>query len=225
MGTRIEAINADSPDRRLLRRAARLILEGEVLVCPTDTGYAFAANALDEKAVTKVFELKGRAYSNPIHVTVSSITEAKNYAYVNEAARHLARRFLPGALTAVLLKKEIVPSLLVAGRNTVGIRVPDNKVILGLAKMTKLPLTSTSANISGRPTPYNIKEVIDQLGEDTNKIALILDQGQVSPPELSTIVDLTVAPPQLLRQGRIKWEEILNTLKELKDSNWGVRSI
>ncbi len=216
MPVKIEAISADNPDRRLLRRAARLISEGEVVVCPTDTGYAFAANALDEKAIIKVFSLKGRAYSNPIHVTVSSIAEAEKYAHLNQAARHLARLFLPGALTLVLPRKEIVPAMLVAGRNTVGIRVPDNNVILGLAAMTNLPITSTSANISGMPTPYSASEAVEQLGGDIRGVALVLDQGQISPPELSTIVDLTVAPPQLLRQGRIKWEEIVAALKELK---------
>ncbi len=205
MGTRIEAIDVDSPDRRLLRRAARLIIDGEVLVCPTDTGYAFAANALDEKAVARVFNLKGRAYSNPIHVTVSSITEAKNYAYVNEAARHLARRFLPGALTLVLPKKEIVPSLLVAGRNTIGIRVPDNKVILGLAKMTKLPLTSTSANISGWPSPLTAEEVFSQLG---NKVDLIIDGGHCPGGKESTVVDVTGETPVILREGAISREEL-----------------
>ena len=90
-------------------------------------------------------------------------------------------------------------------------------MILGLAKMTKLPITSTSANISGKPTPYSAKEVVGQLGGDIEKVALVLDQGQISPPELSTIVDLTVDPPQLLRQGRISWEEILNALGQLED--------
>ncbi len=217
MAVKIETVDGENPAPRLLRRAARLILGGEVIVCPTDTGYAFAANALDERAIARVFNLKGRAYSNPIHVAVSSIAEANRYARVNEAARHLARRFLPGALTMVLPRKEIVPAILVAGKDTVGIRVPDNKVILGLAKMTKLPITSTSANISGMPTPYSAKEAVDLMGEAVEGVALVLDQGQLSPPELSTIVDLTVSPPQLLRQGRISWEEILNALRELKD--------
>ncbi len=218
MAVKIEVINADNPDRRLLRRAARLISAGEVVMCPTDTGYAFTANALDEKAIARVFNLKGRAYSNPIHVTVSSIAEAEKYAHVNEVARHLARRFLPGALTLVLPRKEMVPAILVAGRNTIGIRVPDNKVILGLAAMTGLPITSTSANISGQPTPYSVREVVEQLGGSIETVALVLDQGQLSPPELSTIVDLTVYPPQLLRQGHISWEDILDALKQLEDS-------
>ncbi len=215
MSLKIETINGNNPDFRLLEEAARLILAGEVLVCPTDTGYAFAANALDTKAITRVFNLKGRSFSNPIHVTVSSITEVDEYAYLNKAAGHLARKFLPGALTLVLPKKDIMPSLLVGGRDTVGIRIPDNKVILSLAKMTGRPITSTSANISGTPTPYNAREVVEQMRENAD-IALVLDQGELLSHGLSTIVDLTISPPRLLRQGLISWEEILETLKSIK---------
>jgi len=182
-------------------------------VCPTDTGYAFSANALDTKSIDRVFNLKGRAYSNPMHVAVSSIKDAKKYAYLNKAAECLARSFLPGALTLVLPKKEIIPPLLVAGRDTIGIRIPDNRIILNLAATTNLPLTTTSANISGQPTPYTAQEVVDQLGEAIADVALVLDMGPLHPPELSTIIDLTVSPPQLLRQGRIDWEEIWRVLQ------------
>jgi len=213
---RIETIDAYNPDFRILEQAARLIARGEVLVCPTDTGYAFSANGLDPKAVARVFNLKGRSYANPIHVTVSSIEEAGKYAHINEAARHLASRFLPGALTLVLPKKETIPAMLVAGRDTIGIRVPDNRVILSLAEMTALPLTTTSANISGQPAPYTAEEVVEQLGEAIDNIALILDQGLLATRELSTIVDLTVSPPQLIRQGRVSWLEIREVLKLLR---------
>ena len=218
MAAKIKTIDADNPAPRILEKAARLITKGEVVVCPTDTGYAFCANALDSEAVVKVFELKGRSYSNPIHVAVSSIEEARIYAHLNKAAEHLARRFLPGALTLVLPKKEIVPSLLVSGLDTIGIRIPDNKVILSLATLTGLPLTTTSANVSGRPTPYTVTEVIEQLGEAIENIALVLDQGPLSTRELSTIIDLTVTPPQLLRQGRVSWLEVRQVLQLLQDS-------
>ncbi len=158
MTVKIEVVNANKPSLQILRRAARLIAKGKVIVCPTDTGYALTANALDLKAVVRVFNLKGRSYSNPIHVAVGSLEAAEKYAYINKAAQYLARSFLPGALTLVLPKKEIIPSLLVAGRDTIGIRIPDNRVILTLAAMTDLPLTATSANISGEPTPYSVQE-------------------------------------------------------------------
>ena len=219
MTVRIETIDVSNPDSQILRHAAKMIAKGEVLVCPTDTGYAFSANALDTRAVARVFNLKGRSYSNPIHVAVSSIEEAGKYAYLNEAARHLADRFLPGALTMVLPKRETIPTMLVAGLDTIGIRIPDNRVILSLAEMTARPLTTTSANISGKPTPYTIAEVMEQLGETIANVALILDQGPLVTRELSTIVDLTVSPPQLIRQGRVSWLEIREVLKRFQSSD------
>jgi len=215
MKTKIEKIDETNPDVKTLERAAKLINRGEVVVCPTDTGYAFSANALDTRAVARVFHLKGRAYSNPIHVAVSSIAEAEKYAHVNEAARYLAGRYLPGALTLVLNKKETVPSLLVAGLNTVGIRIPDNKIMLQLVARVGKPLTTTSANISGKPTPYAVEEIAAQLGDSIQNVALILDQGPLARRDLSTIIDLTVSPPQLIRQGRVSWLEIREMLKRL----------
>lgn len=219
MKTRIEEVDAFNPDSAVLEQAARLIARGEVVVCPTDTGYAFSANALNVKAVARVFDLKGRSYSNPIHVAVSSIEEAGKYAHVDEAARHLASRFLPGALTLVLPRREVLPAMLVAGQDTVGIRIPDNNIILRLAEIAQLPLTATSANISGRLTPYSAAEVIEQMGESLQNVALVLDQGMLKIRELSTIVDLTVSPPQLIRQGRVSWLEIREVLKRLHSSD------
>jgi len=215
----IEKVNETSPDTEILERAARLIKKGEVVVCPTDTGYAFSANALDTRAVTKVFHLKGRSYSNPIHIAVNSMEMVEKYAHADESVRYLAEHYLPGALTLVLPKKESVPSLLVAGLDTVGIRIPDNKIILILVEMTGLPLTTTSANISGRPTPYAVEEIVEQLGENIKDVAIILDQGPLRIRELSTIVDMTNSPPQLIRQGRISWLEIREVLRRLQHSD------
>lgn len=216
MEARIEKIDAFNPDEEVLGRAARLINKGEVVVCPTDTGYAFAANALDTRAVAGVFHLKGRSFSNPIHIAVSDILEAEKYAVLDEAARFLAGRYLPGALTLVLPRKEIVPSMLVAGLDTVGIRIPDNAVILRLVEMTGRPLTATSANVSGRPGTYSVEEVKAQFGENMSDVALVLDQGPIKVRELSTIIDLTQKPPQLIRQGRISWLELRDVLKRFQ---------
>ncbi|MFH1169318.1 MAG: L-threonylcarbamoyladenylate synthase [Chloroflexota bacterium] len=208
-------IDALSPDPQVIKQAAGLIVQGRVLVCPTDTGYAFAASAVDTRAVARVFELKGRAYSNPIHVAVNSVEEARKYAQVNKAAEQLARHFLPGALTMVLPRKETIPPLLVSGRDTVGIRIPDNRAMLELAALTGRPITATSANISGQPTPYDVEEIRKQMGKAIRGVALILDQGTLPSRELSTIVDLTVSPPRLIRQGRVSWLEIRQVLQSL----------
>jgi len=217
MKAKIEKIDAINPDKEVLERAARLVKKGEVVVCPTDTGYAFSANALDTRAIAKVFQLKGRAYSNPIHIAVSSIREAEKYALVDETARFIAGRYLPGGLTLVLTRKDTVPSMLVAGLDTIGIRIPDNQVILSLVEMTGLPLTTTSANISGRQGTYSVEEVEAQLGENIRDVALILDQGPLKVRELSTVVDLTQIPPQLIRQGRISWLELREVLHRFQN--------
>jgi L-threonylcarbamoyladenylate synthase len=217
---KIVKVDASNPDEKIIERAVKLLQKGEVIVCPTDTGYAFSANALDIRAVTKVFQLKGRSFSNPIHMAVRSIEEAENYAEINEPARYMAGHYLPGALTIVLKKKDIVPSLLVAGLNTVGIRIPDNKIILRLVEMVGKPLTTTSANISGKPAPYAVEEIVAQLGEGIENIALILDQGPLAKRDLSTIIDLSVSPPELIRQGRLSWldiREVLNRLYKPKE--------
>ena len=213
MTTAVRVIEGNSPETSVLEEAASLIINGEVLVCPTDTGYAFAANALDVSAIQKVFTLKKRPPDNPIHMAVSGIEEAEKYAYVDEAAGILAREFLPGALTLVLPRKEIVPALLTGGRNTVGIRVPDNRAILTLARMADCPLTTTSANISGMATPYTVQEIIDPLEDSLPQVALILDQGRIPSGGISTIVDLTIKPFKILRQGLVSEQEISRILR------------
>jgi L-threonylcarbamoyladenylate synthase len=216
---KIVKIDSSAPDEAALKQAVRTLKRGEVLVCPTDTGYAFTANALDTRAIARVFHLKGRSYANPIHVAVKDIAEAEKYARVTPAARYLAGHYLPGALTLVMRKRENVPSMLVAGLDTIGIRVPDNAAMLRLAELTGLPLTTTSANISGRPPTYSIEEVAAQLGDTIGGVAVLLDQGPLRVREVSTIIDLTVSPPQLIRQGRISWLEVREVLQRLPDTN------
>lgn len=212
MKTVIARIDAANPDNAILERAAGEIKRGRIIVCPTDTGYAFAASAVDTRAIAMVFQLKGRSFSNPIHIAVGSLDEAEKYAEVSQAARILAERYLPGGLTLVLPRKKIVPSILLGGRQTVGIRIPDCLVMLRLIGLVGLPLTATSANISGQATPFSVAEIVAQYGENIPGVPLVLDQGQIPGREVSTIVDLTVQPPQLIRQGRISWPDICQTL-------------
>ncbi len=208
MITKIEKVDAINPDKKVIERAAKLIAKGEMVICPTDTGYALCANALDTRAVAKVFHLKARPFNNPIHIAVQSVAEAEKYAFFNEAARYLATHYLPGALTLVLPKKATVPAMVVANLNAVGIRVPDNRVILHLAEAAGLPLTATSANVSGKPSTYSVEEITAQFGTNLQQVAMVLDQGAIKMREVSTIVDLSVAPAQLIREGRVGWVKI-----------------
>lgn len=213
MTARIRKVDAANPDGAILGQAVKLLKKGEVVVCPTDTGYAFAANALDVRAITRVFALKGRSFSNPIHIAVGSIGEAEKYALVNDEARYLAEHYLPGGLTLVMKRKDTIPAMLVAGMDTVGVRIPDNRVILELFRQSGFPLTTTSANVSGRPGTYSVEEVSGQLGENIEGVAMILDGGPVKTREVSTIVDVSVRPAQLIRQGLVSWLEIRDGLR------------
>jgi L-threonylcarbamoyladenylate synthase len=215
MTVRIEKVEAGRP-AATLDQAARQLKKGGVVVCATDTGYAFAANALDQRAIARVFHLKGRSFRNPIHIAVGSIEDADKYAIVNEEARYLAERYLPGGLTLVLKRRENVPAMLVAGLATVGIRLPDSRTVLELVARAGFPLTMTSANTSGKPGTYAVPEIQAQLGEAMEDVAMVLDEGPVKRREVSTIVDLTVRPATLIRQGLVSWLEVREELKRFE---------
>lgn len=217
MAARIVNIDANNPDMKILEEASSLVLKGEAIVCPTDSGYALSADALNKEALRKVFAIKGRDFANPIHIAVSDLEEAEKYAEISDTARVLAKKFLPGALTLVLPRKQTVPSLLTAGLPTVGVRIPDNQIILTLARIARRPLTTTSANISGRDTPFSAQEAVDRLADAIEQVALVLDQGPLAPLGTSTLVDLSVTPPRILRQGQIKDEDIMRALPSIPD--------
>ncbi len=215
MTVRIEKVEAGRP-AAVLDQAARQLKKGGVVVCATDTGYAFAANALDQRAITRVFHLKGRSFKNPIHIAVGSIDEADRYAVVNDEARFLAEKHLPGGLTLVLKRRENVPAMLVAGMATVGIRIPDSPTVLALVARTGFPITMTSANASGQPSTYAVPEIQAQLKEAMDELAMVLDEGPIKRREVSTIVDLTVRPATLIRQGVMSWLELHEELRRFE---------
>jgi L-threonylcarbamoyladenylate synthase len=213
MTARIRSIDAHDPDPDVLEEAASLLLRGEVIVCPTDSGYALSANGLDKGALQKVFGVKGRSFANPLHVAVATLEDAEQYAEVSETARLLAEAFLPGALTLVMPRKDTVPSRLTAGLPTIGIRIPDNPAILTLARRTRCPITTTSANVSGKETPFSAQEAVDRLEGSLDLVALVLDQGPIVTREVSTLVDVSTPEVRILRQGRIGEEEIRSVLQ------------
>jgi L-threonylcarbamoyladenylate synthase len=220
---RIEDIDPIRPSESLLREAAALIQGGKIIVTPTDTCYMLAANALDASAVKKVFLLKRRSLQVPIHVAVGNLEMAKDFVFLNEAAGILARTFLPGPVTLVLPKKDVVPDILVAGLGTLGIRIPDNKVVLALVKEAKLPLTATSANISGGENPYSIGDVIEQFSERLEEISLFFDQGPLLKALPSTVIDLTTMPPSILREGPILGHQLLRALGYCPPNSFSAR--
>jgi L-threonylcarbamoyladenylate synthase len=210
-----EILSTHTPElfQKAVFRAAELLRLGEVVALPTETVYGLAANALDEKAVAKIFQIKGRPANNPIIVHVASHEMAKRCVKTFPAeAEKLAKSFWPGPLTLVLkrlgapaLPDFYIPDIVTAGGETVGIRWPSHPFIQAVIRECDFPLAAPSANLSSRVSPTNAEHVRQQLG---GKIPLIVDGGQSQVGIESTVLDLTVSPPKVLRPGMIHAESL-----------------
>jgi L-threonylcarbamoyladenylate synthase len=197
-----------------VKRAAELLRAGEVVALPTETVYGLAANALDEKAVAKIFQIKGRPANNPIIVHIASVEMAKRcVAGWPASADQLARAFWPGPLTLVLPRAKEIPGIVTAGGATVGVRWPSHPFIQAVIRECGFPLAAPSANLSSRISPTNAGHVRQQLGD---RISLIVDGGQSQVGIESTVLDLTVSPPQVLRPGMIHAESLAAVVENIQ---------
>ncbi|MGQ3328802.1 L-threonylcarbamoyladenylate synthase [Halorubrum sp. FL23] len=171
-------------DSDTLRRAAEAVADGDLVVYPTETVYGLGGDALDPDAVERVFDQKGRERSNPLSLGVPSVDAALRHTKPTEFAISFARAFLPGPVTVVVERGDAVPDALTAGRDRVGIRVPDQPVARDLLRETG-PLTATSANVSGRGSVTSLDDLGDRIREG---VAVLIDDGE-TPGTESTVVD------------------------------------
>jgi L-threonylcarbamoyladenylate synthase len=187
--------------------AARLILEGGLVAFPTETVYGLGGDATNERAVAAIFEAKGRPQFNPLISHVPGPDEAKRLVRWNETANRLAARFWPGPLTLVLprAKDSPVALLATAGLNTVAVRAPAHPMAQALIRAVGRPLAAPSANRSGAVSPTRAEHVAESLGD---RVTMILDGGPCEVGLESTVLDLTTAPPTLLRPGGATREAI-----------------
>ena len=195
-------------DYTKLKEPAKIIKDGGIVVFPTETVYGIGVNGLNEKALKKLYEVKQRPLNKPISLLVNSIEMinqlTKNITKLEYA---LMKEFFPGPLTIILQKKDIVPDILTANSDTVGIRMPSNKVTLKLIEYAGVPIATPSANLSGKPTGTNFKDVI----KDFDGKADYFIDGKISKTgTASTIVKVTNGIPHILRQGPITEEQIKN---------------
>lgn len=196
-----------------VKRAAELLRAGEVVALPTETVYGLSANALDAKAVARIYEVKGRPAHNPIIVHVANVEMARRCVSEWPAmAEKLARAFWPGPLTMVLSRTTQIPDNVTAGGETVGVRWPSHPFIQEVIRACDFPLAAPSANLSNQISPTNAGHVAKQL---EGKIPLIVDGGQSQVGIESTVVDLTTHPPRLLRPGMIHEDALLAVAGEL----------
>ena len=201
-----------------VKRAAELLRAGEVVALPTETVYGLAANALDESAVAKIFQIKGRPAHNPIIVHIAGNAMARAcVAQWPELAEKFAHAFWPGPLTLVLPRSEKIPGNVTAGGPTVGVRWPSHPFMQAVIRECRFPLAAPSANLSNQISPTNAEHVRSQLA---GQIGLIVDGGQSQVGIESTVLDLTAVAPKILRPGMIHLESLMAVAENIQPSTF-----
>ncbi len=199
--TQVIHLDPEHPEYEAIELAASIIRGGGLVAFPTETVYGLGADAMNENAVRKIFEAKGRPADNPCIVHIDGSEKlAAVVERISSKAVQLAASFWPGPLTLVLRRKPEVPSAVSAGLSTVAVRMPSNKIAIDLIKSSGTPVAAPSANVSGRPSPTTALHVLNDLD---GRIDLILDGGTTNIGIESTVVDLTNDPPLILRPGWI----------------------
>lgn len=222
MNTEILSTHTPALFSAAVKSAAELLRAGEVVALPTETVYGVAANALDEKAVAKIFQIKGRPANNPIIVHVAGNEMAKSCAKnFPPIAEKLAESFWAGPLTLVLPRSEKIPDIVTAGGETVGIRWPSHPFIQAVIRECNFPLAAPSANLSNQISPTNAEHVRVQLA---GKVPLIVDGGQSQVGIESTVLDLTVSPPRILRPGMIHAESLVAVCGKIQNPESGIQN-
>jgi L-threonylcarbamoyladenylate synthase len=206
VNTKYIEIDPGDPNQAFLAEGGEVLRRGGLVAFPTETVYGLGANALNGEAVKGIFVAKGRPSDNPLIVHVAEAGWVGEIAKdVPPLAEILMKTFWPGPLTIILPAGEKVPQEVTAGLATVALRMPDHPVALGLIKAAGVPVAAPSANTSGRPSPTTAKHVKDDLD---GRIDLLLDGGPTGVGLESTVLDLTVEPPLVLRPGGVTPEEI-----------------
>lgn len=200
-------------DPNAVRDAAAILRRGGLLGIPTETVYGLGADALNEDAVSRIFLAKGRPQDNPLIIHVPDASWLESYCRdVPPAAYQLAERFWPGPLTMILPRRDIVPLQTTGGLETVGVRCPNHPVTLDIIEAAGVPIAAPSGNTSGRPSPTTAAHMIEDMD---GKIDGIVDGGPCTVGVESTIIDLTVTPPRLLRPGGLPLESLRQVLGEV----------
>ena len=196
-----------------LCRAAEIIKNGGLVAIPTETVYGLGASALNDEAVARIFTVKGRPQDNPLIIHVHGAEDLKMWcSEVPEAAYQLAEKFWPGPLTMVLKKKDCVPDRVTAGMDTVAVRCPDHPATLRIIELAGVPIAAPSANLSGKPSPTSAEHVRHDMD---GRVEAIVDGGECRVGLESTIIDLSAAPPRLLRPGGVSLEQLRDILGEV----------
>jgi len=192
--------------QRQVEQAVTILKQGGIVACPTDTVYGVGAAINIERAVERVYQIKGRPLSRALPILLADKSQIAEVAkVVPPLAWRLADKFFPGALTIVLFKSESVPDIVTGGRRTVAVRVADHPIPIAIVRELGVAIVGTSANLSGSPSALTAEEVRAQLGD---RVDMIINGGRCPGGWESTIIDLSGETPRVLRQGPISMEEL-----------------
>ncbi len=199
--TEVLQLNPHAPEPDILRDAGEILRAGGLVAYPTETVYGLAASAFNSGSITRVFEAKGRPQGQPLPVQIAEISQLEALARdIPQAAQTLIADFFPGPLTLVLRRQPSVSLLITGGGDTVGLRMPDHVVALGVLRAFGGPLVCPSANLTGRRASMSASDVLEDLD---GEIDLVLDGGPTTGRTPSTVLDVTTQPARLIREGKI----------------------
>lgn len=197
----------NSDDYSKLKKIGNIIKNGGIVVFPTETVYGIGTNALNENSIKKLYEIKKRPLNKPISLLVNNMDMVNQIAKdISKKEYELMEKFFPGPFTIILKKKDIVPNILTADTDTVGVRMPDNEIAKKLIEYAGVPIATSSANISGENNETNLKNLIKKFN---GKIDCFVDGGESKIGIASTIVKVIDEVPYILRKGSITEEQIL----------------
>jgi len=214
MQTEYFIVDKNHLDKQTMQRAAELLKRGKLVAFPTETVYGLGANGLDDQAVTKIYQAKGRPSDNPLILHIANQREIiPLVTEIPANAQVLMDKYWPGPLTVVLKRTVVVPDIVSGGLDTVAVRLPANAIARELIALAGMPIAAPSANTSGRPSPTSAQAVLADLD---GRIDAIIDGGGCAIGVESTVVDCTTPVPTLLRPGGITLEMLMDTLGEIE---------
>lgn len=200
-------------------QVVKIFKNGGVVIFPSETVYGIGVDATNKKAVKSLVLYKQRPFGKPFSIAVSDQKMAEQYVFLNNTAINLYKEFLPGPLTVVSLGKHKVASGVESENGTLGVRIPNYKIIIDIIKGLGKPITATSANASYKKRPYQISDILNNISQkQKNIIDLIIDAGELPPNEPSTVIDTTMDDLVVLRQGKIKLKDEVSILSRNEES-------
>ena len=207
-------VNPENPDLTKIQTAAQIIQNGGLVAFPTETVYGLGVDALNQDAVLALFEAKKRPLDNPPIIHIADTREVYRLTQeVTKKAELIMKEFWPGPLTLIFKRSNIVPNVTVAGLETIAIRMPKHNVALRLIEQSGCPIAAPSANLAGKPSPTTAKHVFEDLN---GRIDAILDGGPTCIGVESTVLDLSVDPPMVLRPGGTTFEALKQVVGNVK---------